>query len=391
MNILYIVSRPLEINSSSSIRNRATINGLLELGHNVKMITSKFDKNHKSFDNNMSNNKIETEYIELNGIQNVAKFGRKFKKLDFFKKYFLKIQKKINIYDNFKNIINHIGDIDISNNNYDLVISSSDPKSSHLLVYEMYNRGILKNTPWIQIWGDPFVGDITNTGLNKKRIKREEEKLLEKATKVIYVSKPTLIDQKNRYPQFKEKMEYVPIPYVKKMIYENRKNPVDGKISLLYCGDYGSKVRNISPLYEAIKSTSDKLTVCGRTDIKLESTENIDVHERVSFDKTKEYEKESDILIHLSNLRGTQIPGKIYQYSGTNKPILFILDGEKELLQKTFEPYNRYIFCDNTKEDIMRAIKVIKESNVTYAPVDEFSPVNIAKKILDFYNPKEDS
>ena len=45
MKILYVVSRPLEINTSASIRNRATIEGLVELGHNVNIITTEPDEN----------------------------------------------------------------------------------------------------------------------------------------------------------------------------------------------------------------------------------------------------------------------------------------------------------------------------------------------------------
>ena len=46
MKILYVVSRPLEINTSASIRNRATIEGLVELGHNVNIITTEPDEKH---------------------------------------------------------------------------------------------------------------------------------------------------------------------------------------------------------------------------------------------------------------------------------------------------------------------------------------------------------
>ena len=48
---------------------------------------------------------------------------------------------------------------------FDLIISSSDPKSSHLIA-----ESLIKNNPnitnkWIQYWGDPFASDI-----NKKTL-----------------------------------------------------------------------------------------------------------------------------------------------------------------------------------------------------------------------------
>ena len=58
MKILYVVSRPLEINSSSSISNRAIIGGLLELGHEVDLVTTQPDKNHINYDNSILDDKI---------------------------------------------------------------------------------------------------------------------------------------------------------------------------------------------------------------------------------------------------------------------------------------------------------------------------------------------
>ena len=53
---------------------------------------------------------------------------------------------------------------------------------------------------WIQIWGDPFLADITQTNRNKRLIKNEELRLLQGADWVFYVSKLTLEQQKQLYP-----------------------------------------------------------------------------------------------------------------------------------------------------------------------------------------------
>lgn len=64
MNILYVVSRPLEINTSASVRNRATINGLIELGHNVTIMTSSPDVNHDAYDSSLSVLGAKTVYVD---------------------------------------------------------------------------------------------------------------------------------------------------------------------------------------------------------------------------------------------------------------------------------------------------------------------------------------
>ncbi|MFJ7974813.1 hypothetical protein ACIQZI_03735 [Peribacillus sp. NPDC096379] len=387
MKILFAVSRPLEINTSASIRNRATIEGLLSLGHDVDLITTEFDQNHPNYDQSLSNSNLSVRYLKLGGIQDIAKFGRKFKAIQPLKNITYMVMKYFEIYDNLKGMANYAtkDQIDITDSKYDLIISSSDPKSSHLFISRMFERGLVSNTPWIQIWGDPFLSDITrNNKLLNSKIKKEEKRLFKFANKIIYVSKLTLNEQKKIYPNYAIKMDYAPIPYVKKEIYPNS-DINKGILTFLYCGDYSSKIRNIKPLYDAINNSRHKLIICGLSDISLESTDRIKVYPRVSFEKTKEFEKDCDVLVHLSNTMGTQIPGKIYQYSGTNKLILFILDGPKEILLKTFNKYNRYIFADNNKNEIFGKVVRIenKEFENTKFVVGNFSPENIANKIIN--------
>src|SRR5690554_5578723 len=115
MRILYVVSRPLEINTSASIRNRATIEGLLQLGHHVDMITTQFDKNHANFDESISEKKIDVKYLNLGGIQgNIAKIGRKYKLFKCLRRYVYKTMSKFEIYDNFKGIAKHAQNLGIS-------------------------------------------------------------------------------------------------------------------------------------------------------------------------------------------------------------------------------------------------------------------------------------
>ena len=92
-------------------------------------------------------------------------------------------------------------------------------------------------------------------------------------------------------------------------------------------------------------------------------------------------------MVHLCNLRGGQIPGKIYHYSVTNKPILFILDGtaeEKKMLYNFFKRFERYYFCNNDIESILSTIKKIKKigRNRQWEKVIEFQPKEVVKKIL---------
>ena len=60
---------------------------------------------------------------------------------------------------------------------------------------------------------------------------------------------------------------------------------------------------------------------------------------------------------------------------------------EKEKIKNYFEKYERFIFCENTVEDISKTIDYIIEdyskliNNVK--PIYDFTPKNIVKQILE--------
>ena len=381
MKILYVVSRPLEINTSSSIRNRATIMGLAENGHEVDLITTVPDSNHFAYDDSMTIEGVKVTYIRLEGIQSVARLGRKMKFLDPLKKAVVKYMDSNDIYDNLKGIVDHVSEVDCRK--YDLIISSSDPKSSHLFVDRMLEQKEF-SAKWIQIWGDPFLSDITlSQGKNREEVFNEERRLISKCDKVVYVSGLTLESQQEIYSEFADKMVHIPVPYLDEIIggesdFSNKKC-----IRLAYCGDYTSNVRNIIPLYDALKILEDRceIRICGNSDLNIDSYNNITITGREPYEEVEKIERNADILVHISNLSGSQIPGKIYQYSGTDKPILFILDGDKLAIREQFEIYNRYCFADNDKESIINAIDGIITDSREYKPLQEFSRKAIANRI----------
>ena len=106
-----------------------------------------------------------------------------------------------------------------------------------------------------------------------------------------------------------------------------------------------------------------------------------------NMDVLEQIQNKTSILVHLCNLKGGQIPGKIYHYSATNKPILFILDGteyEKNIIKDYFSKYNRYYFCNNNITEIKHAIHQIAENYTKNCGqiVEEFSPRQVVKQLL---------
>ena len=81
MKILYITSQPILINSSANLRNVALIKGLMELGHDVKILNMKVTENAANYDNSMKAHlkNVNIEYINPIRVHNkmVVKKGNK--------------------------------------------------------------------------------------------------------------------------------------------------------------------------------------------------------------------------------------------------------------------------------------------------------------------------
>lgn len=273
-----------------------------------------------------------------------------------------------------------------SDTEYDIVLSLSTPVTSHLLTHNLLEAGHIKTKKWIQVWEDPWYVDVY--GFNEKeKIYKEEKRLLSYAQRVCYVSPLTLKNQKEIFPESAHKMYWAPLPFYYKN--DEQGSTVNKYNNYGYFGDYAPVSRDLAPFYVAAKNIGVNVNICGNPSNLFAQTDKITIYPRLQLGELKPIEDKTNVLVFLCNRKGGQIPGKIYQYSATYKTILFILDGtdeEKKVLKSYFEQFNRYIFCENTVEDIERAIKLIENNdfgNVKNEPIDEFNPAKTIMKVLE--------
>ena len=104
----------------------------------------------------------------------------------------------------------------------------------------------------------------------------------------------------------------------------------------------------------------------------------IRIFKRISFEEVLEVYKKSDVLVYIDNLySSTQIPGKIYDYFGTNKVILSLYETNET--KKFLEQFNRVELVKN--DQIFGIEEIIKKINNEHI-LEDFSPKNIAKIFL---------
>jgi hypothetical protein len=269
---------------------------------------------------------------------------------------------------------------------YDLVITSSDPKSSHKTVQYLKKSG-LKFKKWAQYWGDPMTLDITRKcAFPPSLIKLVEYRTIKDADAIIYVSPFTHASQCDFFPKLRKTMHFLPIPYSRHLKKESTTFKKDSFWRIGYFGDYSSTVRNILPLYHACAGLPNDtlLHIAGNTDIKLDKKTNITIESRQAPRIIQEYELNSDILVCLMNRTGTQIPGKLYHCAGTDKPVLVIIDGEtQDQMIKYLETFKRFAICYNKAQDITWSLQQIMNTFRRYVPSPEFAPEKIAQEFVN--------
>lgn len=406
MKILVIAANCLKVNSSANLCHISYINGLLDAGHTVDILTvndkgaivdptikipnvrniyayngSLYDRLHKRKNSTVRQQQSTTSIdntkktISIKPIINL--FLLKTKK--YIHNLYGVYETSVIWYNNAKRFKNK--------EKYDVVISLSFPPTSHLMaIYLKRKKRIIANK-WLQIWEDPWSSDLFIHAIRTRKSHRsEEKKLLDNASDILYVSPLTLKYQKELFPENASKMRWAPLP----TYYQSQTKHIDfSELHFGYFGDYNSKVRNIEPFYNVAKNNNLYFTICGATDLNLESNEKISVYPRLPLSELSVHENKSNVLVFLCNLKGGQIPGKIYQYSASDKFILFILDGTEEeivILKNYFAKFNRYVFCDNNESSILEAINYIKsntDKSELYSPIDDFEPQKIINEILE--------
>lgn len=387
--IAVILALPEEYNTSSMIRCRSLIEAIAALGHDVKCYMPFADYNSKYYSKYSGIRGVKIyrygKIRQLEDIKNINNSRRRsiksicktiayciFKKYDVFGSTLLFLPERKRISD------------DIRSEKFDILMTFSDPMPAHMI--GKYCKQHNKHLYYIQQWGDPLATDtIAKIAQPVWFRKIVEKSLIREADRICYVSPFTADEQKKLYPQFSKNMMFLPTPSVR---YPNKKSEETpkGRIRIGYYGSYTSLARNLVPFYNAAVKTKDiDFYIVGDSDIELMNTDNVRVIPRVSEQQLNNYIEKTDVVVCLMNLKGNQIPGKVYHDASLSKDILFIKDGEfGNSIEQYFSKYNHYTFVRNDEHEIEKAFcDYIKKGVPHREPVTEFYADNIAKKLIE--------
>lgn len=386
MKILYISSLIFQKSSSAAIRNVGLVKGIVDLGHEIDILTiENIEEKEDKFLRKYLGHDIKIYQSKLKIVNNYLKKEKQIQKKNKIKEFIKNKIKDIYFFpDVHKEWIHSFKDNDIDYSLYDLIISSSDTKTSHFIAMEIIKKNNIK---WYQIWGDPWEDDVNLKNINrllKWRIKKAENTLIKKAEKVFYVSPITAQRMKSKIKL--NKIKYLPRGYLLKTKSE-KTNDYKEKYNFVYTGvlnDY----RNITGLLKEIELYNSKnykqieLKIYGSlSENKIKELKNynfVKMYGVKSFLEIIEIYKEADVLIFLDNGKETtQIPGKIYDYLGTDRKILALFEYENDV-------YNYFKTELDVKTCLVTEIDLEKILEVSDREVDSrFSNKNIAKQLLE--------
>lgn len=388
MKILYIASLYDLKNSSAAIRNNSLVKGLLALGHIVDVWTVKWPSDLQSdFFVRESNYSTITRF-ELSDISLNESFKKSVKISNSFFNSLKGGIKKILF---FPDVCRSWKNIEIDKDEllkYDLLISSSDMKSSHFLANRIKCTNDL---PWVQIWGDPWNTDVNTPFCLKYISKYFEKKILKRGDLIFYVSLPTTKEMKALFPKFSDKINYVPRGYYSSVDSPTKKLLEDYHI--VYTGALNEK-RNIFNLaivldkYNRSHSRKILIDVYGTFSDTLKNKmlqySSLQIHKDVDYEKIPEIYSRSDALLYLANDRSTtQIPGKLYDYFGTQKSVICLVYDLDDEISQFLKTFSRCVLLENSISAIENRLDLLQLSlNSVWEIDNSFSPKSIAKQMM---------
>lgn len=291
----------------------------------------------------------------------------------------------------------------------DIVVSVGFPFSTHLEMYKLKKK---TNCKLIFDYGDPWSFNPsveTEPTWRKKIDQRKEIKILKEVDMVSVTTDTTK-------QLFKSKLNCENVKVVRQGVnlspYKNNINSKESNenITMVYTGIFYKEIRDPSFFFDEILKLDETLNhkinikLAGHIDDyfqniiedkKLLNLKNINLSllGNIGFNDCIELQKQSDFLLFFSNKEGIQVPGKLYEYLATDKPILCISYSKGET-EEIIEKYKRGVVLYNGDTNMHKLILELLESKINKSELKGISNKriydydwnNISAQILDIIN-----
>lgn len=289
----------------------------------------------------------------------------------------------------------------IKENDIQTIITTGPPHSLHLIGLGLKEKIDLK---WIADFRDPWTSIVYHKDLklsenSKQKHIELERKVLNTADQIIVTSPSTKLEFSKKT---KQPIEVITNGYDVEKI---EKRPLDEKFTLAHIGSFLSE-RNPRILWKALKELiKENKEFKADFQLKLIGIVSDEVMDAIKEFGLETYVNKTNYLPHTESVaeqRTSQVlllvesnseetkailPGKLYEYMASNRPILAIANDESDI-RKIIEHSNTGVFCSYTemgkvKETIEKYYGLYKENNLKTSPIglQGFSRKNLTQRL----------
>lgn len=251
----------------------------------------------------------------------------------------------------------------LRNNKIDAIVTIGPPHSTHLIGQRL---GKVFNTPHIPVLIDPWIDIIYYRGFRRNVLTLGLDNYLEKsvmrtASQVVFVTNNTMQDFRKKYPFLEGKSHVLYWGYNEDSFEKVAAVPESGEKILLHAGnifDYQNQV----PLWKTIKEQVDKgknirLRFIGTVGPAIKkSIEEAGLKDRVEYSGFLPYNQVVEQMCSASYLlvcasEPRHLPGKLFEYLRSGKPIIAFGDDNDEVKQILESTHSGMLFRYNSPAD----------------------------------------
>lgn len=244
---------------------------------------------------------------------------------------------------------------------YDLVISSHLPGVDLLLGLRARRRW---GVPWIADLGDPVVGLYTPRW--RRRLDAALEGLVcRRADALLVTAEGAGAPLLERHPFVREKLALIRQGFDHRAESEPLRPDVPAspdRFTLVFTGTFYAGFRDPTPLIEALASLDFAHTIfagdMGPFQGDLQRLgDRVTLLGRLPHDACLAWQRTATVLLNLGNRQEDQLPGKIYEYLGTGRPILHMAGGPCDPIPAFLEGLRRGRGVAATGDEIAASIR----------------------------------
>ena len=282
----------------------------------------------------------------------------------------------------------------ISLGDYDVLITSHEPGVDAILGLLLKRKN--KTIHWIGDFGDPFVAPYTpRWRMSIDRVL--EQKIYDQCDTLLFTSEKTVKYILETYPGLGNKKILVIRQGFDQEAQEGPAADRNPAFTFCYTGTFYRDFRNPSHLIAALQNLDFpfQFVIAGRNEGFYPDFSALGNQVKfsglLSNQEAIDLQKKSDLLIHMTNKDSLQVPGKVFEYLGSKRPILCVSQNEDDESSELIKKLNAGVVVENKPDDLKRALNELyllwksgeigQKYSVNAQELDKFSWHSQAEKL----------